>query len=219
MKKPVSSILFAGLAFWLLATAAPVPAAAHCDSLDGPVILTAKAALEKGDVTPVLKWVRPQDEKEITEAFRNTLVVRGKGPEARELADRYFFETLVRVHRAGEGAPYTGLKKTVAESGPLVMEADRALRSGSVKDLVKLVGGAVTEGIEKRFARTAELQKHADESVEKGREFVEAYVDYVHYVEGVHAAAAKAGGHGEESHGGVEEDPVPGTHAMPMHPH
>ena len=83
---------------------------AHCDTLEGPVVSTAKAALENGDVTPVLKWVKEDDEKEIRELFAKTLSARKQGKEARELADRYFFETLVRVHRAGEKAPFTGLK-------------------------------------------------------------------------------------------------------------
>jgi hypothetical protein len=83
---------------------------AHCDTLDGPVVQTARTALEKGDITPLLKWVRVEDEKEIKDAFEKTLAVRRKGAEAKELADMYFFETLVRIHRAGEGAPYTGLK-------------------------------------------------------------------------------------------------------------
>lgn len=173
----------------------PSIAGAHCDSLDGPVILTAKAALDKGDVTPILKWVQPDDEKEIKDAFTQTLVVRAKGPEAKELADHYFFETLVRVHRAGEGAPYTGLKATVAEAGPAVMGADKALETGSVESLVKLVSEDVAEGIKKRFAHAMETKKHANESVAKGREFVAAYVDYVHYVEGIHAAASKGAGH------------------------
>lgn len=186
------------LAALALASAAlllPPAARAHCDSLDGPVILTAKAALEKGDVTSILKWVQLDDEKEIKEAFARTLAVRSKGPEAKELADHYFFETLVRVHRAGEGAPYTGLKATVAEAGPAVMGADKALETGSVESLVKLVNEDVAEGIRKRFAHAMETKKHANESVAKGREFVAAYVDYVHYVEGIHAAASKGAGH------------------------
>ena len=83
---------------------------AHCDSLDGPVIKEAQLALEKGDVRELLKWVTKEHEKDIRSAFAQSLSVRTKGKEARELADRFFFETLVRVHRAGEKAPYTGLK-------------------------------------------------------------------------------------------------------------
>ena len=87
---------------------------AHCDTLDGPVVKTARAALEKGDVTPILKWVKKENEAEIRDLFKKTLSVRSKGKEAQELADMYFLETLVRVHRAGEGEPYTGLKPSVA---------------------------------------------------------------------------------------------------------
>ena len=47
-------------------------AAAHYDTLDGPVVETARATLDKGDVTPLLKWIRPSDEKEIRAAFQKT---------------------------------------------------------------------------------------------------------------------------------------------------
>ena len=81
---------------------------AHCDTLDGPVVQTARIALEKGDIKPLLKWVRVEDKKEIQGAFEKTLAVRAKGAETKELADMYFFETLVRIHRAGEGVEITG---------------------------------------------------------------------------------------------------------------
>jgi hypothetical protein len=183
----------------------PQHAAAHCDTMDGPVVMTAKAALEKGDVTPVLKWVKKTDEAEIRELFNKTLIVRVKGKEARELADMYFFETLVRIHRAGEGAPYTGLKHEAAE--PIIQAADKALESGSVDSLVKHVSEAVALGIRERFMRTAERKKHADESVEKGREFVEAYVDFTHYIERLHMDASSAGAH----HGAMLEN-LPAEH-------
>jgi hypothetical protein len=197
IKIAVALILFTGI--WLLA---PVVAFAHCDTLDGPVIIAAKAALEKGDVTPVLKWVKKDDEPAIREAFKKTLAVRAKGPEARELADMYFFETLVRIHRAGEGAPYTGIEPAGTELGPVVTGADKALETGSVDGLTKLITGEVASGIHERFSRALEKQKHADDSVEAGREFVESYVDYVHYVERLDkdatASAAHHGHHGEE---------------------
>lgn len=158
---------------------------AHCDTLDGPVVKTAKAALEKGDVTPILKWVKKENEAEITDLFKKTLIVRSKGKEAQELADMYFLETLVRLHRAGEGEPYTGLKPAgIVE--PAVVEADKALESGSVDNLVKLVTEAASKGIRERFNKAKEAKKHADHSVEAGREFVEAYVQFTHYVERLH---------------------------------
>lgn len=158
----------------------------HCDTLDGPVVRSAKIALEKGDVTPALKWVRREYEGEVREAFRKTLVVRTKSPEAKELADIYFFETLVRVHRAGEGAPYEGLKPAGTDLGPAVVEADKAIETGSVDSLVKKITEVVATGIRERFKEVMEKKKHQDESVSEGREFVQAYTEFIHYVERLH---------------------------------
>jgi hypothetical protein len=167
---------------------------AHCDTLDGPVIISAKAAFEKNDVTPVLKWVRKADEAEIQGLFTKALAARKQGKEAKELADMYFFETLVRIHRAGEGAPYTGLKPAGTVE-PSVAAADKALESGSADSLVKMVNDAAAQGIRERFAHALETKKHADESVESGRKFVAAYVEFTHYVERLHMDALRSSGH------------------------
>jgi hypothetical protein len=165
----------------------------HCDTAGGPVIPEAKAALEKGDVTPVLKWVKKENEPEIKAVFAKTVAVRARGPEAKELADRYFIETLVRLHRAGEGAPYTGIKDEPVE--PIVATADKALGNGSADHMIKELGGHMAKAVRKKFNKALEAKKNKDRSVEAGREFVEAYVVYVHYVEGIHAAIVSAGGH------------------------
>jgi len=180
-------------------------AAGHCDTLDGPVVIAAKGALEKSDVTPVLKWVKKENEAETRGAFEKTLLVRAKGPEAKELADMYFFETLVRLHRAGEGAPYTGLKPAGSDLGPAVAEADKALEKGDVDALVKLLTRAVVAGIRQRFAQAVEAKKHAEESVEAGREFVAAYVEFVHYAERLFQDAVGESGHRAEAEGATAE--------------
>lgn len=185
----------AGLLCSLLAL--PPLALGHCDTLDGPVVVDAKAALAKGDVTPVLKWIPAKEEGEIREAFARTLAVRGKGKEAQELADTYFFETLVRVHRASEGAPYTGLKSAGVEEETIVA-ADQALATGKVDGLVKLVVEAVENGIRRRFEETVESRKHADHAVEYGRAYVAAYVEFIHYGERIYQAAANPPSHHAE---------------------
>lgn len=173
---------------------------AHCDTMDGPVVKDAQAALEKGDVAGILKWVQKDKEGEIRTAFQKTLVVRAKGSEAKELADTYFFETLVRIHRAGEGAPYTGLKPAGTPLEPGVAESDKALEGGKADELVKAATDAVAAGIRERFAKAAEAKKHAGESVEAGRRFVAAYVEFVHYVERIFADAKSiAHAHSEEA--------------------
>lgn len=203
-------LCFAGMLLFALNSAAPflVPAAfAHCDTLDGPVVKAAQTALEAGDVTPVLKWVKKENEAQIKDRFQKTLRVRNNGKEARELADMYFFETLVRLHRAGERAPYTGLKPAgVVELS--VAEADRALESGSDAKLIKLITESSAKGIHERFIKAKETKKHADHSVDAGRRFVEAYVQFTHYVERLHLDARVS----SEHHEGHSENPVEKNH-------
>ena len=197
MKKIILSTLSV---FALLGAIYASNAFAHCDTLDGPVVATARTALDEGDVTPLLKWVRPEEEKKIQAAFQKTLAMRAKGAEVKEFAEMYFFETLVRIHREGEGAPYTGLKPGEAVD-PAVALADNALVNGNVDKLVNVLSNAMTNGIRKRFQHARETQKHADDSVAAGREFVESYVIFTHYVEGLHGLIkGGAAHHGEAEH-------------------
>ena len=191
-----------------LVLSVPRLASAHCDTMDGPVVKTAQKALETGKVGPVLAWVQAKDEAEIKAAFDRTLAVRELGPEAKNLADRYFFETLVRVHRAGEGAPYTGLKPAGSVNDPALAAADKAVETGKLEPVSKLLDKTVKTGLSERFAHLRALKAPGDDPA-KGREWVEAYVAYAHYVVGVHqAAAGKTGGHEEEaeSHAKHHED-------------
>jgi len=167
---------------------------AHCDTLDGPVIQDARTALEKGDVTPVLKWVKKDAEQEIRVVFDKTLAERKSNKDA---ADIKFFETLVRIHRAGEGASFTGLKPSGTVEA-IIAGADKALETGSIDALTQEMATHLTSGVKERFERAFELRKHKDESVEAGREYVEAYVEYVHYVEGLHDMIGGKEGHNHE---------------------
>ena len=186
-------------AFFSLGVAAlllPGQATAHCDTLDGPVVSDARMALEKGDITPVLKWISAADEQALRDAFAQAQAVRKVNADARALADTYFFETLVRIHRAGEGAPYTGLKPAGAVE-PVILKADQSLEKGSVEELAKAIASHAEAGIKEKFGHALETKKHAQESVVAGREYVAAYVTYVHYVEGIVQAVHAAAHHGE----------------------
>ncbi len=169
--------------------------AGHCDSLAGPVISEARQALETKDVTPVLKWVPAAKEAEIRDAFTKTLAARAASPQAREVADRWFFETLVRVHRESEGAPFTGLKGADYKPEEGIEMADTAVDSGSIDAVQKQVLGDLSAGLRKRFAAVQEAKKHAHEGVDEGRHYVHAYVEFIHYVERLHAAANEPAGH------------------------
>ena len=193
----VRALLVGGLSGALL-LAAPAVAVAHCDSVNGPVVAAARAALEKADVTPTLRWVEPSREPEIRAAFDQALAVRALGPRARQLADTWFFETLVRIHREGEGAPYTGLKPESAPVEPGIEAADRAVESGSDAGLVVELSDHLARGLRDRFRHVQHLRKQADTNVAAGREFVHAYTEFIHYVEALHGAIAGGGAHGEK---------------------
>jgi hypothetical protein len=184
-----------GLFFAAVALAlSPSVAEAHCDSLQGPVVADARLALERGDPSPALRWVRKENEAEIRAIFKQVQAARGEGDAAKAVAERFFFETLVRIHRAGEGEPYTGLKPASAID-PGLLAADKALQQGSVKELAQQMAAAASAGIQKRFAAAVERKKQADDSIEAGREYVEAYVEYIHFVEGIHRLATRGASH------------------------
>ena len=173
-------------------------AAAHCDTWDGPVVQDARKALENKDVTPILKWVKQKDEKAVRAEFAKALSAKGK--KNADTAENKFFAALVKIHRAGEGAPFTGLKPA-GEVEPAIAEADKTLAGGSVEALVKLVAEDVAAGIRNRYEHASATYIHKDESVEQGREFVDAYVTYTHYVERLHLDAMGNVAHKEHSKG------------------
>ncbi|MFA6955046.1 MAG: DUF6448 family protein [Thermoanaerobaculia bacterium] len=210
MSVTVRSLAFAAVAAFLFL--APVSAFAHCDAIDGPVVTEARAALEKGDVTPLLKWVTPSDEAAIRAAFETTRSVRVKGNDSKELADTWFFETLVRIHRASEGEPFTGLKPAGQDLGPAIRGGDHALESGSVDELETLIVSEVREGIRAKFAAAIEAKKHAEHNVAAGRQWVHAYATFMHYADGIHRAAA---GHAAGAH----EEGAKAEIAAPGHNH
>jgi hypothetical protein len=155
----------------------------HCDTMNGPVVVAARKALETGNVNFVLIWVQKKDEPQIKEAFQKTLAVRKLNADAQKLSDMYFFETLVRLHRAGEGVAYTGLKPDESEVDPGIAAADKALDSGSDKELLEHLTEAARHGIEAQFKEVMAKKNYKKDDVEAGRAFVGAYVRYIHYVE------------------------------------
>lgn len=173
-------------------------ASAHCDSTSGPVVNAAKEALETGDVTHILPYVQPAEEAELTAAFEHALEVRKAGGEAQALADRYFWETAVRLHRQGEGAAYTGLKENV-ELEPALAAAEEALESGKINDVYKTLDKEIRTGVEERYhavlaAREAEAK---NKTVETSRVRVEAEFEFEKYILGISQAATAAAGHAE----------------------
>ena len=177
----------------------------HCDAVDGPVVRAARVAIETGDVDHVLPYVPAAREHEIVEAFELSRTVRSLGSEARLLADRSFFETVVRVHRAGEGAPYTGLKPAGLDVGPVIPVAERAIASGNADELTALLARFVEREVGHRFQELLDL-KPANGDVGARREYVEAMLGLQVWGHSVYQAIrARPHEHGGHSHAQPEE--------------
>lgn len=180
-------------------------ATAHCDAEDGPVAQAARRALEAGSVLPALPFAPEAAEAEIARAFAQASAVRALGPEARALADRHFTETLVRLHRAGEGAPYAGLRPAGLDQGPAIPAAEWVLASRDAGPLADLLGRALRTQLEARLDRAQALPAPGTDPVNpaevaSARSRVSAAFAFIGWVEGlhraiegdVHAAAAEA---------------------------
>jgi hypothetical protein len=179
----------------VLSIIAAASVSAHCDGIDGPVVTAARKALASGDVNLVMPWVQPGDGAAIRQAFDRTLVVRKLNPDARDLADTWFFETLVRIHRAGEGAPYDGLKPAGRDPGPAITAADESIEAGNDAKLRALLAEAVEKGLHERFHRVMETRDYKSSDVNAGRAYVAAYVEFIHFAERLHQTVAADPGH------------------------
>jgi hypothetical protein len=173
---------------------------AHCDSYDGPVIKDAYKALEKNNVNFVLKWVNENQEEEIVSLFNKTYQLKTGDKEIYEIVEKHFFETLVRLHRETEGAPYTGLK-LAGTTKKIVQMSDNAIKSGSIDDLLVKLNNHIGNVLREKYEKVLELEKVKNESIEKGREYVKAYVIYTHTLEGIHGILEhSAEGHSAHQH-------------------
>jgi hypothetical protein len=174
--------------------------------MDGPVVKAAQQALEKGNVNLALIWVLRKDEREIAEAFRRAVAVRKLSREARWLADSYFYETLVRIHRAGEGEAYDGLKPAGRDLGPAIPAADKAIDTGSLEPLLSLFTANAHAGIQERFEAVLARKNHKNDDVEAGREYVRAYVALMHHVEELRGSGGEANSHQHPAAVGAHKD-------------
>ena len=160
------------------------PASAHCDTEDGPAVTDGRRALATGNVNHALKWVSADDEVEVREAFARARTVHALGADAKDLAERYFLDILVRIHRAGEGAGFDGIKPTGTQLPPQVVAADAALDSGSIEPLRGLIPGDRWAELERRFHDAVAKRGYDVDDLSAARDYIAAYVSFFKYAEG-----------------------------------
>lgn len=178
----------------LLMVFASITAQAHCDSYDGPVIKDAVKALETNNVNLVLKWITPEQEQEITSLFKKTFSLKNGDKEIYAIVEKHFFETLVRLHRETEGAPYTGLKPA-GTTKQIIKLSDQSLEEHDLDGFLKKLNNHIAKVLKEKYLKVESLEKVKNESVENGRAYVQAYVDYTHTIEAIHAPLVNEAGH------------------------
>jgi hypothetical protein len=182
----------------LVETVVPV-VDAHCDTADGPAVSDGRRALETGNINHALKWIQPGGEAELADVFAKALAVRTLGADAAEVADRLFLETLVRLHRMGEGVGFTGIQPTGAPVDPVVAAADRALEAGDDREVRSLVPPERRDELHRRFETALGKKRFDVDDVAAARDYVAAYVSYFKYAEGEDHAHGHAS-HDEHAH-------------------
>jgi hypothetical protein len=175
-------------------------AQAHCDAADGPVARAALAALDQSKVEIVYPFAPASAEAEMAAAFKMAVEARDDGPEAKAVADRYFIETAVRLHRAGEGAAYTGVKPAGQDYGLVIPAAEAALETGSVDALEEILVEEVRHAVREQFAEATAHIKEAgsagSDDVAATREKVSAEFAFIGFAEGL-SQATKGVAHAE----------------------
>lgn len=185
----------------LLAALKPATVHAHCDTAEGPAVKAGRTALATGNINHSLAWIPAEGETELREVFEKAAEVRTLGADAAEVADRLFLETMVRIHRMGEGVGFTGIQPTGTEVDPVVTAADEALASGSAGDLLPLVPDERRAELHERFHAALALKDFEVDDVASGRRYLAAYVSFFTYAEGEdHEHGHEAHAHGEHSH-------------------
>lgn len=170
----------------------------HCDTRDGPVVKACERALETGNPNFALIWVPKSAEPELRSAFERVLRSRELGGDAKSIAEDWFFETAVRLHRAGEGAPYAGLKPSGLSEGPVVPRAEKSIETGNGKDAIGFILDTVEEDLQRRFNHVLETKNYDVNDVEAGRAFVAAFIDYVVWSHHLFMYVKEGGEYGEE---------------------
>jgi hypothetical protein len=100
------------------------------------------------------------------------------------------------------------LKPAGRDLGPAIPAGDKALETGSAEPLLKLLTDTMHNGLHETFSEAKSKKNFNQNDVEAGREYVKAYVTFIHYVEGIYEAAKKPEvGHSHETnHPGMPEE-------------
>jgi len=191
---------FRFIATFLLIGTFSISANAHCDTMDGPTVIDGQKSMKENNINYALKWVQPNFEKELKEAFNLSMKVKDLSPESKQIAEKYFFGELVRIHRQGEDAPYTGVKPAGTTIDKKVLAADKSIEIGNLSNLENLIEKDKKAELKKRFDQVIALKNFDINNVDAGREYIEAYVKFFKFAEGEEHHAHTKEVHDKKAH-------------------
>lgn len=187
--------IFFSVAGIMALTLGAATAMAHCDTKSGPVAVDARKALANKNFETVAIWVGQEQHKDLRAAFDQAIDVYQMGGKAKALAEQYFMETAVRLHRAAEGMPYTGLKP----AQPLpedIAKAEKALKTGNLEPVTDLLTAEMKQKMQHLLQQARSAGQNKDKSLEAGRKWADAYVKYIIYVHGLYKTIQAGPAHG-----------------------
>lgn len=169
---------------------------AHCDSENGPTAVDARKALEKENFEIAAKWVGEKRTEELRNTFEEALEVYQMGGKAEELAEKHFVSTTVRLHREAEGMSFTGMKPA-QKLPPVLAAAEKSLETGNLEPVTDLLSKELKKETGKWFKKAIAAKKNYEgDNLQAGRKWVDAYVKYVIFVNGIHKTIREGPAHG-----------------------
>lgn len=165
---------------------------AHCDTLDGPVVTAARKSIQTGNRNYILVWVKKQDETAITAVFERVLadLRAASSPESKAKVETELFESLVKIHREGEGARYEGLQPAGSVE-PEIALADKAINTGEINTVLSRIESPKNKEIITHLFHDVHGKSNYDiDDVDAGRNYVNSYVVFIHAVEAAIKGAA-----------------------------
>jgi len=173
----------------------PQAALAHCDRVNGPVATDAREALKSGRIEPVAIWVGQEEMGELRNVFQQSLAAYKMGGDAREVAEQYFMSTAVRLHRMAEGFPFTGLKPAQPMPKDISL-AEKALETGELQPVTDFLAREMQNQTGRLFRQALEKRKEKGSDVAAGREWADAYVQYIIFVHDLYKRISSGAPHG-----------------------
>lgn len=152
------------------------------DITNGPVMGAAKMALDTGNVNYVLIWVPEASENQLKNLFEKTFCERRAGKDMQDIAINWYFETVKRLHRAGERRLYTCLKPDGPDESPVFPKVNRAIETGVADEIIGFIPKTQDHDFRYRFHHLIEKKNYDVNNVAAGRGYVAEFIDFILYL-------------------------------------